>query len=52
MKIKTNLKVGKGTRNFLSGAGDFPRSAGQKTTSLLTKIKDSLTNVKFWTWPF
>jgi hypothetical protein len=52
MKVKTNLKAGKGIRNAWRNGGNVVRHFEQSATPVLMKVKNTLTNPKFWTWPF
>jgi len=52
MRVKTNLKAGKAVQNYLDDAGRVIKQAGQEAGQVAESITQTVTNPKFWTWPW
>lgn len=50
MKVKTSLKIGQW--DYANAAQQAFQGVGQQAADLWQKIFSTLTNPKFWTWPF
>ena len=59
MEVKTNLHVGLAIDDFgqfaqdvWDGTVEFVQNTGEALTPVGQSIWDTVTNPKFWTWPF
>lgn len=52
MKVKTNIKAGADVKVLLSQGEQTIKQAGQKAGEVAQDVAGTVTNPKFWTWPW
>lgn len=52
MKVKTLLKVGKTAQAYTYDLDKLMKRLGRQAAPLVKQARQTLTNPKFWTWPF
>jgi hypothetical protein len=52
MKIKTNIKAGKKIKQILNEGGQIIKHAGQEAGHAAQDVVHTVSNRKFWTWPW
>lgn len=52
MKVKTNIKAGGEVKDILDESGRLVKQAGQEAGQVAQDVIQTVSNRKFWTWPW